>query len=862
MCSLTGGAGYPVANAIPRLKSGDAPGNARVVQSLSRFLVLSVLLAASPAFAALTPEQRGQLPPPAASAIDFARDIRPILETSCVKCHGLGKDKGGFRLDTRELFLKTGDNGPAVLPGKSAESHLIELVSGLDPDNIMPAKGSKLTATQVGLLRAWINQGAKWDTAINFSKKPPVNLQPRAVELPPATRGNANPIDRLLAPYVAQHKLKPGKPVDDRTFARRVSLDVIGLSPSPEELERFLSDKRADKREHLVARLLADNRRYAEHWLTFWNDLLRNDYKGTGYIDGGREQISSWLYAALYQNKSYDRFVAELIHPTPKSAGFTKGIVWRGTVNASQIPPMQAAQNIAQVFMGVNLKCASCHDSFINDWTLADAYALANVYADEPLEMFECDKPTGKKAGMGFIFPELGQISAKLPKAERTQRLAEIITQPSNGRLTRTMVNRLWAKFLGYGLVEPVDEMEQPAWSQDVLDWLAADFAANGHDLKRTMKLILTSRAYQLSAVSLDEQKHADFVFKGPAVRRLSAEQFRDALGAMTGVWNREPAKGISLAVPGSPEAGSNALPAAVKWIWSDANAASRGAAETIYLRRTFTIEGAAKEAWAVASCDNSFTLYVNGTRVGSGKEWSTPNLFDLRPHLKAGTNVIAVAAVNYTPDNKPPVVGQPTKASDANPAGFIFFARITTTARKLEIGSDSSWQWSRVKADGWEKFAFVMTDAQPAAELGGANVAPWSAAAQLASTLAMSRAHTDVRTSLVAADPLAVALGRPNREQVISTRASAATTLQTLELTNGDTLSKLLADGAAKVLSEQPVSSRDLVTRLYGKSLGRKPTGAELKLATSMLGERPGKEGVEDLLWVLAMHPEFQLIY
>lgn len=812
--------------------------------------------------AALSPEQRQKLPPPAAQSVDFARDIQPILATSCMKCHGQGKDKGGFRIDTRELFLKTGDNGPAVLPGKSADSYLIELVSGLDPDNVMPVKGSKLTATQVGLLRAWIDQGAKWDEKVNFAKKPPVNLHPRTVVLPPATRSAGNPIDRLLAPYFAKHQVKAGNLIDDRTFARRAFLDVIGLPPSPEELDRFLRDKRADKREQLVTRLLADNRRYAEHWLTFWNDLLRNDYKGTGYIDGGRNQISTWLYRALYTNKSYDRFVAELVNPDVKSAGFTKGIVWRGTVNASQIPPMQAAQNIAQVFMGVNLKCASCHDSFINDWTLADAYALANVYADEPLEMFECDKPTGKKAGTGFIFPELGQISAKLPKADRTKRLAEIITQPANGRLTRTMVNRLWAKFFGYGLVEPVDEMEQAAWNQDVLDWLASDFAANGHDLRRTMKILLTSRAYQLPAVSLDEQKQTSFVFNGPAVRRLTAEQFRDALGALTGVWHKEPATGISLSVPGSPESESNSLPVNVKWIWSETDAASKGKAETIYLRREFALDAAATEAWAVAACDNSYTLYVNGTRLGSGKDWNTPNLFDLRPHLKAGSNVIAVAAINHTPDNKPPVAGQAPKASDANPAGFIFFARIKSTAQKIEMGSDSTWQWSRAKTDGWEKPAFAFTDAQPAAELGGPNLAPWNSAAQLASTLAMSQAHTEVRASLVAADPLAVALGRPNREQVITTRASAATTLQTLELTNGDTLSKLLADGAEKIVSEKRASSRELVAQLYAKSLGRKPSGTELKLAEELLGKQPGKESVEDLLWALAMHPEFQLIY
>ena len=194
--------------------------------------------------AKLTVEQRRQLPAAVTEKVDFARDIQPIFAASCVKCHGRGKEKGGFRLDTRETFLKGGDSGPAAVAGQSEESYLIELVSGLDPDNVMPVKGSKLTATQVGLLRAWIDQGMKWDDAINFAKKPPVNLHPRVVELPPAKRGVENPIDRLLAPYFAEHQIKPGKPVDDRTFARRVYLDVIGLLPSPKETEQFLADKR------------------------------------------------------------------------------------------------------------------------------------------------------------------------------------------------------------------------------------------------------------------------------------------------------------------------------------------------------------------------------------------------------------------------------------------------------------------------------------------------------------------------------------------------------------------------------------------------------------------------------------------
>ncbi|HXI54285.1 MAG TPA: DUF1549 domain-containing protein, partial [Candidatus Saccharimonadales bacterium] len=723
-----------------------------------------VLFAAVSLHGKLTPDQQQKLPPPAQGPIAFARDIKPILEASCVKCHGRGKEKGGFKLDTRVTLLKGGDSGPAVIAGRSAESTLIELVSGLDPDNVMPVKGSKLTPAQVGLLRAWIDQGLPWDEGITFAKPPSLNLHPRSPEAPTARAGLTHPIDRWMASYFDQHHLKPAAPVEDRVFARRAYLDVIGLVPSPKELEAFLADRARDKRERLVSRLLADQRRYADHWLTFWNDLLRNDYRGTGYIDGGRRQISTWLYATLYTNMPYDRFVADLIHPETNSSGFTMGIVWRGTVNASQLPPMQAAQNISQVFMGVNLKCASCHDSFINDWALSDAYALANVYADGSLEIFQCDKPTGKKAGVAFLYPELGLIPAQADKAERTRRLAEIMTQKANGRLSRTIVNRLWAKFLGRGLIEPTDDMEQVAWHQDLLDWLANDLVEHGYDLKHTMKVILTSRAYQMPAVSLDEQKRADYVFTGPAVRRLSAEQFRDAIGSLTGVWYSEPASGLRFKAADEPEAQPPALPASAHWIWSQPDAASRAPAERIYFHKTLVLDRVPSSAWGAAAADNSYTLYVNGTKVAAGSDWNEPDLVNLKPHLKRGTNLLAVAAVNHTPENKPPAADQPARAEDANPAGFIFFAQLVTGKETIPVATDNSWTWSRTKTDGWEKPVAQLTDAQPAAELGGPTMAPWNAGTRLAQTLSLSRLHTDVRASLVAADPLMIALGRPNR--------------------------------------------------------------------------------------------------
>ncbi|MBL9136051.1 MAG: DUF1549 domain-containing protein [Verrucomicrobiales bacterium] len=803
-------------------------------------------------------DQLAKLPPPASRTVDFDKDIRPILEASCVKCHGRGKSKGGFQLDTRETFLKDGDSGPAVKLGDSAGSYLIHLVSGLDEDDIMPQKGSRLTAEQVGLLRAWVDQQLPWTAGVTFAREPHRNLKPHRPELPPASDEARRPLDRLVWDYFRRHGVLPGAPVDDRTFARRVFLDVVGLLPSPEELSGFLADGSPDKRERLVSRLLADTPRYSQHWLTFWNDLLRNDYKGTGYIDGGREQVTQWLYASLKNNRRYDEFVRELVSPGEKGPkGFTKGIVWRGTINASQTPQMQAAQNIAQVFLGVNLKCASCHDSFIDDWQLADAYGMAGIYADDKLDMVQCDKPLGKHAPVKFLFPELGGISDDAPKSERIARLAQLMVDPANGRLPRTIVNRLWARFFGAGLVEPIDVMQNPAWSQDLLDWLAEDLVEHGYDLKRTMELILTSRTYQLPAVNLGDGADKSFVFRGPAVRRLTAEQFRDALGQLTGVWYDRPESGLdSLLLEKSAVAA--ALPAEAYWIWSDPHAAQAVPPQTVYFRKVFTLAEVPSEAFLVAHADNSFRLWVNGRQArkeGDGS-WNETSVVDVRPYLVAGTNTLAVEAVNG--------------GSDPNPAGFLGYLRVGPRPKPgasaadrpmADLGTDATWTTSTNRVEGWQKPEFDASGWGMAQVLGSASMEPWQVADTFVSVAMGRSAVGTVRASLVAADPLAVALGRPNREQVTSSRPSTATTIQMLELTNGGTLAKLIQTGASKLVdAAQPAGV--LIGGVFSRGLGRSPTEEEAGLTQSLLGDKPAPDAVEDLLWSVAMLPEFQLIY
>ena len=471
--------------------------------------------------------------------IQLVTNVRSVLAHNCYKCHSGAKIEGELRLDEKEFVFAGGENGTIIVPGNPGQSELIRRISlSKNHKDVMPEKGKLLSKEEIQLLTLWIEKGAPWpDGVAQQSVYRVAALALRKPNLPPAKAGLENPIDLWVDQYFQQHQLTWSKPVDDRTFLRRVYLDIIGLLPSPQELAAFQADTNPQKREIWIQNLLNRTDDYSQHWLTFWNDALRNDYTGTGYITRGRFAITDWLYTSIRDNKPYDQFVKELINPNEKSKGFIEGIRWRGTVNASQRTEMQAAQNVGQVLLGLNLKCASCHDSFISDWKLEQAYAFANIFADSTLEVSRCEQPTGKLAQTKILWEELGEIDSLATKAEKLRQLADQLVQPANGRMYRTVVNRIWKQLMGRGMVEPVDEMDNAPWSQDLLDWLAVDFMENGYDLKRLIYQITTSKIYQSPSVTVPSAEKLlaeDFKFQGVIRRRITAEQFADAVAEIS----------------------------------------------------------------------------------------------------------------------------------------------------------------------------------------------------------------------------------------------------------------------------------------------------------------------------------------
>jgi len=782
--------------------------------------------------------------------VDFSHQVVPLLKQHCGKCHSGSQKKGGFSINLRESMLAGGESGVAVVAGKSKQSELYQRIATQDESVRMPPEGEPLTAKQVELLARWIDEGAKWEAGFSFGPRlyePP--LKPRMPELPPPTAGRTNPVDRILDAYLSKQNIPPPSSLDDATFLRRASLDLIGLLPTPEERQEFLTDASPNKRAKLVDQLLSRDVDYAEHWLTFWNDLLRNDYAGTGFITGGRKQISKWLYEALVNNKPYDQFARELIAPTtPESAGFADGIRWRGEVSAGQTVEIQFAQSVGQTFLGINLKCASCHDSFIDRWTLEEAYGLAAIYAQRPLELHRCDKPIGQTAKAAWIFKELGQVNAAASQPQRLQQLAGLMTHRENGRFTRTMVNRLWHRLMGRGIVHPTDAMQSEPWNADLLDYLAEHLVANGYDLKKTLALIATSQAYQSQAEKVtDETDAKGYHYAGPRSKRLTAEQFMDSVWQLTGAG---PRKFDAPVIRGKsdPQTAQN-MPVSAAWIWNRADVGSVAAGETLAFRKTWELKVVPAQVAAVLSCDNEYTLYVNGRKLQDGTNWESPDLVPLS-NLKVGMNEIIVVAKNG--------------GNGPNPAGLFFEARWNDAqGETVRLVSDESWQWTKKLPDKSGRYKQTPDDWQPAAKAGGQQVWMSRLQGELAMLLSRSNAASKamVRAGLLKSDFLMRSLGRPNRDQIVTVRPLELTTLEAIDLSNGEALAGVLRQGAATLLARQWKSPEEFIQWLYQFSLSRPPTAAELATLTEATGGELTAPAIEDILWSVLMLPEFQVV-
>ncbi len=488
--------------AVPALPKGFPANNA-----IDQFLAVKIAAARAQAAQA----QKG--------TVDFFETIQPILESRCVSCHTGEKAKGGLRLDDRHAAIEGGKNdGAAIAPRKPDASALLTRVRSKEADTVMPPKGGRLTEEQIQQLETWIREGANW----------------------PELK-----VDHLTVTELSS----------DRVFLRRAFLDTVGVVPNLEEIRAFEADRAPDKRAKLIDRLLADPRS-ADHGVGYWQDVLAENPNILNPTLNNTGPFRWWIYESLLDNKPMDLFVTELIRR--KGSVRFGGPAGFGVASQNDAPMAAKGTIISTAFLGVEMKCARCHDAPAHRSTQQDLFQIAAMLDGKPLTLpatstVPLDKiHTGSRKPLisvtlkpgttlnpewplaTFVPEAVGEALAEDPTDSR-DRLAALITAPQNERFAQVMVNRIWQRLMGRGIVEPVDDWERAKPTHpELLRWLAREFVRSGTDARHIQRLILNSHAYQRSAdASLAE---TPILYTAPAQRRLAAEQVVDSLFSATGL--------------------------------------------------------------------------------------------------------------------------------------------------------------------------------------------------------------------------------------------------------------------------------------------------------------------------------------
>ena len=573
--------------------------------------------------------------------VQFNRDVLPILSDHCFKCHGPDKRQRETkqRFDTRAGVERALSKG-FLVPGKPQESELIERLTTDDEDEVMPPPSEKPrpSAREISILRRWIEQGAKWQDHWAFVV--PTRQEPPAGG--PLDKLD-NPVDRFVSHKLQQAGVQPAPRAGREVLLRRLSLDLIGLPPSPKERERFLSDEKPGAWERLVDRLLASSQ-YGERMALYWLDLVRYA-DSVGYQKDSHQNI--WLYrdyviAAFNNNKPFDHFVREQLagdlmkDPNGSAAQVAEWRIASGFNRLNQTTSEGGAQakeymakyaadrvrNTGSIFLGMTTGCAECHDHKYDPITSRDFYNFAAFFADlkergvaQPREV---KLPTiehilkvlpleqelrelrellsGKDVkDTGEVGGRIAALEKKLKELTRSPAMATtIVTEPGKPRLMRVLprgnwlddsgpeavpaipvyfgklevgnrratrsdlaewvvardnpltarvfVNRLWRLFFGRGVSSTLDDAgARSAWPTHLplLDWLAVEFIESGWDVKRMVRLIVKSEAYQRRSVPFRAEAGADpqnHLLGWQNSFRLEAEQIRDQALAASGL--------------------------------------------------------------------------------------------------------------------------------------------------------------------------------------------------------------------------------------------------------------------------------------------------------------------------------------
>jgi len=390
-----------------------------------------------------------------------------------------------------------------------------------------------------------------WDWRHEQARKalesaPPVRIPEHA-----AGKSLENPIDRFIQQRLDENGVKAAPLIDDWSFLRRLSLDLVGTIPTPEQVKAFEHDTSPNRRAALIDRLLEDDG-WADHWVSYWQDVLAENPGILKPMLNNTGPFRWWLHESFADNKPFDRLVTELI--------LMEGSVYYGApggfglATENDVPMAAKAQIVAQAFLGMQMQCARCHDAPYHHFKQKDLFSLAAMLKKQPEKVpLSSSIPTNSNITIGRVvkvtlkpgstvepewpFPEV--VTAEFPTGtlrnanDSREKLAALLTDARNERFAQVLVNRLWKRLFGWAIVEPVDDWETARPSHpELLAWLGREFASHNFDLKHITRLIVSSQAYQRAVRPEDgsANKPETRLFASSGRRRLSAEQLVDSL--------------------------------------------------------------------------------------------------------------------------------------------------------------------------------------------------------------------------------------------------------------------------------------------------------------------------------------------
>lgn len=518
--------------------------------------------------------------------VQFDRDVRPILAENCFACHGFDDSarQADVRLDTLQGATGADGGTPAIVPHRPDESELVSRILSDDPELVMPPadSGKKLTAAQQQTLRQWIEIGAPYEK--HWSFVPPIG------STPPPISGTIHPIDCFIQDRLASEGLLASPQAAPETQIRRVSLDLTGLPPTPDQVDRYLAAVADDPQlayHDLVERLLSSPH-YGERWGRWWLDQARYADSNGYSVDAPREiwLYRDWLIDALNRDMPFDQFTIEqlagdlLPNPTTDqkiATGFHRNtqINQEGGIDKEQFRIDSVFDRVATtgtVWLGLTIGCAQCHDHKFDPITQREYYQMFAFFNNQ-------DEPTlnvnvENKKFSTLVMKERQQLRSShvLVKGDFTRPadavtpgtpsvlhpfanntglanrldLANWILSPENPLTARVIVNRIWQQYFGRGLAEIENDFGLQGASPshpDLLDWLAIEFIQRRWSMKQIHRLIVTSHAYRQSSTirqDLDQKDPHNYLLGRQQRLRLDAEIVRDVALTASGLLSTE----------------------------------------------------------------------------------------------------------------------------------------------------------------------------------------------------------------------------------------------------------------------------------------------------------------------------------